>query len=186
MANNRVSFSNVTAASAVETQTAAVEAAAQSTTTFGRRSTFREGATYTVLPYDDKQSYVSRDGGDNDRVWPVLRLQNVANPSQVESVFLSSFSEPYEDAKTLEELERTGSFNLLVNSLRASNATVGAWMQAIVATLAGRQIVVNKQTCFFNAYRDGSCKKTRQTLWDIVGQPTTPAQGHSVAEMANK
>lgn len=186
MANNRVAFSSVTAASAVETQAAAAEMAAASTATFGRKSTFKDSSLWIVLPYDEKQSYVSRDGGDADRVWPVFRLQSVSNPSRIENVFLSSMAEPYEDAKTLEEIEPNGSFNLLINSLRGSSATVGAWLQAVVTALAGRQIVVNKSTCYYRGYRDGSCKKTRATLWDIVGSPTTPVTGHSVAEMANK
>lgn len=183
---NKVKFTSVSAASAPETRNAAAEMAASSVTDFGRRATFKAGAAYIVLPYDANANFVSRDGGEDDRVWPVLRLQSVANPAVTETVFLSTFSESIEDAKSLEEIEPTGSFNILVNRLRSTAPNIGAWMQSIITSLNGQQVLVNKDTCYYRGFRDGSTKKVRATFWDIAGQGTSPAPGHSVAEMATK
>lgn len=172
MANNRVNFVNVNATDSVAV-TSAQATAKSATASFGRREQFHNGHKFTIEPYDPILNYVVREGHEEDEAptWPVLRLRNLQTQA-IENIFLKTLAEPLEDGKSMEEVALTGSFNLFVNSLRGTSPTIEQWLQAICAQMVGKQIVCNKQTIYWRAFRDGSIKKSRATMFDIDGQPT--------------
>lgn len=172
MANNRINFVGVTATDAAAVASAQ-QMAKSATASFGRREQFHNGHKFTVEPYDPLLNYVCREGHDEDEAptWPVLRIRNLQT-NAVENIFLKTLSESLEDGKSMEDITLTGSFNVFINSLRGTAPTIEQWLQAICAQMAGKQIVCNKQTIYWRAFRDGSLKKSRATMFDIDGQPT--------------